>query len=141
MPSEGPFEMDLRVDYIRRQFPALRGDWVYFDNAGGPLLEAVLDHINEGARILLCGAVSSYGGSEPGPSNLFQLVTKQATMTGFLTHTRADEYPAARAELARWLKEGRLVAPEYRLQGIDQVGRAFCDLFAGRNFGKTIVAL
>jgi NADPH-dependent curcumin reductase CurA len=62
-------------------------------------------------------------------------------MTGFLTHTRAYEYPAARGQLARWLQEGMLVAPEYRLEGIESVAQAFCDLFAGRKFGKTIVAL
>jgi NADPH-dependent curcumin reductase CurA len=114
---------------------------VYFDNAGGPLLAAVLSHISEGARIVLCGAVSSYGQQQAGPDNLFQLVTRQASMTGFLTHTRADEYPAARAELADWLRAGRLNVPEYRLQGIEQTGQAFCDLFAGKNFGKTLVEL
>ncbi|MEQ8859060.1 MAG: NADP-dependent oxidoreductase [Pseudomonadales bacterium] len=114
---------------------------VYFDNAGGPLLERVLEHINDRARIVLCGAVADYGSDAPGPRNLFALVTRQATMSGFLTHTRADEYPAARRQLAQWLETGQLKAPEYRLQGIEQVGPAFCDLFAGRNFGKTIVEL
>jgi len=105
------------------------------------LLEAALDHINEGARIVLCGSVATYGARQAGPGNLFQLVTKQATMSGFLTHTRADEYPAARAELASWLDDGALVVPEYRLHGIERVAQAFCDLFAGRNLGKTIVEL
>ncbi|TNF80130.1 MAG: NADP-dependent oxidoreductase [Gammaproteobacteria bacterium] len=114
---------------------------VYFDNVGGSLLELVIDQLNEGGRIVLCGAVSTYGIEQPGPRNLFQLVTKQASMTGFLTHTRAEEYPEARAQLASWLDEGRIVAPEYRLEGIESVAQAFCDLFAGRNFGKTIVAL
>lgn len=114
---------------------------VYFDNTGGPLLEQVLEHIGEGARIVLCGAVADYGTAAPGPRNLFQLVTRQASMAGFLTHTRADEYPAARRQLAVWLADGRLKAPEYRLHGIERVGPAFCDLFAGRNFGKTIVEL
>jgi hypothetical protein len=114
---------------------------VYFDNVGGPLLEIVIDQLNEGGRIVLCGAVSTYGKEQAGPGNLFQLVTKQASMTGFLTHTRAEEYPEARAQLARWLAEGKIVAPEYRLEGIESVAQAFCDLFAGRNFGKTIVAL
>jgi NADPH-dependent curcumin reductase CurA len=114
---------------------------VYFDNVGGPLLETVLNHIAEGARIVLCGSVATYGKPTAGPSNLFQLVTHQASMTGFLTHTRADEYPDARRQLAQWISAGKLVAPEYRLQGIENVARAFCDLFAGRNFGKTIVEL
>lgn len=115
---------------------------VYFDNVGGPLLEQVLEHINDGARVVLCGAVADYGtGGGAGPGNLFRLVTRQASMTGFLTHTRADDYPEARRRLAGWLADGRLRAPEHRLHGIEQVGQAFCDLFAGRNFGKTIVEL
>jgi len=114
---------------------------VYFDNVGGPLLAAMLEHINEAARVVLCGSVATYGNRQPGPDNLFQLVTRQATMTGFLTHTRAEDYPQARAEIVRWLAEEKLVVPEYRLAGIEQVGQAFCDLFDGRNFGKTIVEL
>lgn len=114
---------------------------VYFDNVGGPLLQQVLDHINTGARIVLCGAVSTYGNPQPGPSNLFQLVTMEASMHGFFAHTQVDRYPSARAQLATWLDEGRLTAPEYMLLGIQSVGQAFCDLFAGSNFGKTIVKL
>jgi NADPH-dependent curcumin reductase CurA len=114
---------------------------VYFDNVGGPLLESVLAHINTGARIALCGAVATYGKPQPGPSNLFQLVAKEALMRGFFAHTQVERYPAARAQLAAWLQAGDLVAPEYMLNGIENVGPAFCDLFAGRNFGKTVVKL
>jgi cysteine desulfurase family protein (TIGR01976 family) len=40
--------MDLRMDYIRSQFPALEGDWVYFDNAGGSQVAApVVERIRE----------------------------------------------------------------------------------------------
>jgi NADPH-dependent curcumin reductase CurA len=114
---------------------------VYFDNVGGPLLEAVLAHINVGARIALCGAVATYGNTQPGPSNLFQLIAREALMKGFFAHTQVERYPEARAALASWLEEGSLKAPEHLLQGIENVGPAFCDLFAGRNFGKTIVKL
>ncbi len=116
---------------------------IYFDNVGGPLLEAVLDRINPQARILLCGSVAAYNATEPlpGPKNLFQLTTKQAHMHGFMTHLNLPRYDEARAELAGWIAAGKLVVHEHRLQGIDSVGKAFCDLFAGVNFGKTIVAL
>ena len=44
---------------------------VYFDNVGGPLLERVLEHINEGARIPFCGAVADYTATEgTGPTQL-----------------------------------------------------------------------
>jgi len=116
---------------------------VYFDNVGGPMLEAVLDHINEDARILLCGAVATYSARKPppGPRNLFKLTTKHAHMHGFLTHLQLGRYDEARAAIAAWIRAGRIVVPEYRLDGIESVPKAFCDLFRGVNFGKTVVAL
>lgn len=116
---------------------------VYFDNVGGPLLEVLLDHINEDARILLCGSVATYNEPEPppGPRNLFQLTTKHAHMHGFMTHLQLPRYDEARRVLTGWIEAGRLVVPEYRLQGIESVPRAFCDLFRGANFGKTVVEL
>ena len=64
---------------------------VYFDNVSGPLLENVLARIAPGARVVLCGAVATYNEPEPlpGPSNLFSLVTNQASMLDLLTPTRA----------------------------------------------------
>jgi NADPH-dependent curcumin reductase CurA len=116
---------------------------VYFDNVGGPLLEVVLNHINEDARILLCGAVATYNASEPppGPRNLFQLTTKHAHMHGFMTHLQLPRYDEARAAIVQWICEGRIKVPEHRLEGIESVPKAFCDLFRGANFGKTVVVL
>ncbi len=116
---------------------------VYFDNVGGPILEVVLDHIAARARIVLCGAVATYNSSEkmPGPSNLFSLVTKNATMTGFLTHQSHDRYDEARSRIVEWMRGGELENLEHRLYGIESVGPAFCDMFAGRNLGKTLVEL
>ncbi len=116
---------------------------VYFDNVGGSLLQTVLNHINVNARILLCGAVASYNSEqpEPGPNNLFQLTTNRAHMHGFMTHMNLDRYNKARADLAGWIEQGHLQVHEHRLHGIENVGQAFCDLFAGVNFGKTIVEL
>ena len=126
---------------LARACPA--GVDVYFDNVGGPLLETVLGHINVGARILLCGAVAAYNAEspQPGPRNLFQLVTKQARMVGFMTHMLAERYPEGRAALGGWIASGELRVPEYVLHGIENAPRAFCDLFRGANFGKTVVRL
>ena len=116
---------------------------VYLDSVSGPLLEVVLEQINVGARIALCGAVATYNALTPlpGPGNLFKLVTNQARMEGYMTHLLHDRYPQARRQLLDWVEGGQLVSVEYMLHGIDRVGDAFCDLFAGRNFGKTVVEL
>lgn len=116
---------------------------VFFDNVGGPTLEAAIANLAEGARIVLCGAITTYNAEkpEPGPSNLFELVTKEASMHGLMTHHHADRYPEARAQLEQWLTAGKLKNVEYMLRGIENAGVAFCDMFAGRNFGKTVVKL
>lgn len=38
----------LQLDYVRQNFPALAGDWVFFDNAGGSqILQSVSDRITD----------------------------------------------------------------------------------------------
>jgi cysteine desulfurase family protein (TIGR01976 family) len=38
----------LQLDYVRQQFPALAGDWVFFDNAGGSqILKSVVDRMGD----------------------------------------------------------------------------------------------
>ena len=113
---------------------------VYFDNVGGPLLEVILEHINDGARIPFCGAVADYARLAPqGPSNLFQLVTHSAKLEGFMTHLQVERYPEARQQLLSWISQGLLksVAAEY--EGVENCGVAFANLFAGVNFGKSVV--
>jgi NADPH-dependent curcumin reductase CurA len=114
---------------------------VYFDNVGGQLLEYVLEHINQGARIPFCGAVADYAaqGESCGPRNLFRLVAQSATLKGFMTHLQTERYPEARAQLSQWLSSGQLQAREQMYEGVEQCGVAFSDLFAGKNFGKTVV--
>lgn len=114
---------------------------VYFDSIGGSMLEAALANLAEGARIVLCGAITAYGATEPvpGPTNLFELVTKQATMQGFMCHFKDDRYDEARQQLTEWLQSGQLKAVEYKLEGIENTAKAFCHMFEGKNFGKTVV--
>jgi len=116
---------------------------LYFDNVGGELLEAAIDNMNLDGRLVLCGAISNYGqsGAVSGPRNMFEIVTRQLRLQGFMTHFRHARYPEAREALATLLRSGKLKNPEHRLQGLDAVPLAFCDLFAGRNFGKTVVSL
>ncbi len=59
---------------------------VYFDNVGGPQLEAAIGRLNRGGRIALCGAVSQYNATEPapGPRNLALMVGKRGRMRGFI---------------------------------------------------------
>lgn len=113
---------------------------VYFDNVGGPLLEVILEHINDGARIPFCGAVADYARLTPqGPSNLFQLVTHSAKLEGFMTHLQVERYPEARHQLLSWISQGQLKSMAAEYEGVENCGVAFANLFAGVNFGKSVV--
>jgi len=63
-------------------------------------------------------------------------------MAGFLTPDYAGRYAQARAELAGWRREGRLISREDILQGgVRAFPDALLKLFAGQNIGKLILAV
>ena len=40
--------MNLNLDFVRKQFPSLSGDWIFMDNAGGSqILQPVINRIND----------------------------------------------------------------------------------------------
>jgi len=113
-----------------------------FENVGGANLEAVLDRINEGARIVLCGLVSQYGESRPhGVRNLEQLQFNRARMVGFSVRDHMERLPPYVAEMSGWLREGRIRYHENIVSGLEHAPDALIDLFAGRNIGKQILQI
>ena len=67
---------------------------VYFDNVGGELLDLLLDQISEGARIVICGAISQYQQMDQvrGPSLYLRLAERGACMEGFAVTHFADRF-------------------------------------------------
>jgi len=114
---------------------------VYFDNVGGRVLEAALGCMRVGARVVLCGAMENYVATEPvpGPANLFEAITKRATLKGFMFSDYVDEYPRAMAQIGEWLREGLIRSVEEVVDGIEHTPAAFRRLFEGANRGKLVV--
>jgi NADPH-dependent curcumin reductase CurA len=141
---------DAAIDYkagdVRKQLRELAPDGVdvYFDNVGGEILDDVLACITRGARVVISGAVSQYNATTPmrGPSNYMQLLVQRASMTGFLVFDYVKRYPEAAAELAGWLREGKLTSREHVVEGgIEKFPEALLGLFEGTNTGKLVLAL
>ena len=116
---------------------------IFLDNVGGETLQAAITNMNHRGRIVMIGAVTHYTSEGPptAPNNLFELSSKEITAQGLMTHFRHDEYDAVRQQLETWLSEGKLKSFEHKLNGIENVGVAFCQMFDGKNFGKTVVDL
>ena len=117
---------------------------VYFDNVGGPQLEAAIGSLNRGGRIALCGAVSQYNATEPvpGPRNLGLLVGKRGTMRGFIVSDHAEREGEFRGEVGGLIADGRLTLAETVVDGgIEAAPQAFIDMLRGKHLGKVVVAL
>ena len=115
----------------------------YFDNTGGPILEACLSLLARHARIALCGAIAGYNDPSKagGPRNYMALLVARARMEGFVVFDYADRFAEAQAEIGGWLKTGEVKAREDIRDGIDSFPAALNDLYSGGNFGKLIVAV
>jgi len=121
---------------------------VYFENVGGAVFEAVLPRLNVGARIPLCGFVSSYNDENlpPGPNRvpLVQrvLLEKRVRLQGFiiLDHyaTRLESF---RREMGDWVTKGQVKLREDIVEGLENAPSAFIGLLEGKNFGKLVVRL
>jgi hypothetical protein len=70
------------------------------------------------------------------------LLVARASMTGMLVFDYVDRYPQALAELAGWLRDGKLVSREHVVQGgVDAFPETLLMLFDGVNTGKLVLAL
>jgi NADPH-dependent curcumin reductase CurA len=119
-----------------------KGVDIYFDNVGGDILDAVLARINRKARIIICGAISQYNNTTAvaGPKNYLSLLVNRARMEGIVVFDYADRYPQAIAELAGYLKDGRMKSKEDVVAGgVAAFPAALLKLFSGENFGKLVL--
>lgn len=122
---------------------------VYFENVGGKVFEAVAPLLAPNARIALCGMISQYG-NQPGEDSraAWQRVGKpwferqQVTVHNlFVGNFVADYQSQFLAEMADWIKAGKIRYREDLWPGLESAPRAFAAMLKGGNFGKTIVGV
>ena len=116
---------------------------VYYDNVGGETLEAALSALRVHGRIIACGSISSYNEEkpQPGPSNLFNIVTKRLTMKGLIVTDWLDRQSEFEQEVGGYFQAGQLKNKETVVVGIERAVGAFIGLFEGENVGKMVIKL
>ena len=115
---------------------------IVFENVGGMALEAALLNLKKGARIALCGLISEYNARERiGARNLWSLIPAHASIRGVLATEFLDDFPAARAQLERWLIAGQLKVDEHVEDGLENAYTAFMRLFDGSHNGKLMLKI
>ena len=115
----------------------------YFDNVGGPVTDAVLPVLNVRARISICGQISQYNSAKPelGVRPYVFLLTKQARAEGFIISQFMNRFPEGIAQMAQWIKEGKLKHREQIVEGFENAPRALIGVLSGDNTGKMLVAI
>ena len=113
----------------------------YFDNVGGDQLVAALAALRPHGRVIACGAISRYNDerAEPGPRNLFLMVTKRLRLQGFIVFDHNDRLGEFAAEVGPWVRDGKVTYRETIVEGIENIPTAFAGLFRGDNIGKMLV--
>ncbi len=136
--------IDYKADDVGERLGVLcaKGIDVFFDNVGGPILDAALARINEYARVVSCGGISQYiaGTKEPyALKNAYRIGRVNALLQGFFIYDYEARFSEAEAAMAGWVKDGRLTYQEDVLDGFERLPEALIRLYQGKNRGKQLV--
>lgn len=116
---------------------------VFFDNVGGWILNDVLKALTNGARVVLCGAISGYNEESlpPGPAAYMNLISTSSKMEGFILFDYASQFEEAYADLERWLVQGKIKFLEEVVPGLANAPTALLKLFGhdGGNRGRLVI--
>lgn len=114
---------------------------VFFDNTGGPILDAVLGRLADKARVVLCGAISSYNeqSKPPGPRNYLNLISRRARMEGFISWDYWGRWGEITDTLGAWVADGKLQHRSHVFEGLEAAPQALNAMFLGENIGKVVI--
>ncbi|MEO0428332.1 MAG: NADP-dependent oxidoreductase [Pseudomonadota bacterium] len=143
------FGYDAAIDYKAEDVAAAVAEHCpdgvdcYFDNTCGPISDAIMTRLAQGARITICGtaAITEWDPIPMGPRVHRQLLVARARIQGFLVFDYKDRLAEAREALAGWLRAGTLTTREHILEGPEAAPAAIQMLYKGQNTGKLIVAV
>lgn len=138
--------VDIAIDYksddVAARLAAVEGGvHAYFDNVGGPLLDAVLPNMAHYGRVAVCGMVAAYDNDAPlpGPAHFDQVLMRRLRIEGFFIpdflHRGAEFLPVLRG----WVDAGTLTVNLDETQGLENTLVAYRRMLSGQAIGKVIV--
>ncbi|KAK2826526.1 hypothetical protein Q5P01_020740 [Channa striata] len=119
---------------------------VYFDNVGGDISDTIIAQMNKGGHVILCGQISQYNKDVPYPPPLSEktqetLQMRNITRERFIVLKYMSKADAALFELSQCIKSGQIKVLETVVNGIENMGDAFCSMMKGGNIGKQIIKI
>ena len=136
--------IDHRTMDVAAELATIKGGVnAFFDNVGGPILDAVLPNMAHYGRVAICGMVSAYAAdaAQPGPACFDQVLMRRLRIEGFFIpdflHRGAEFMPV----LGDWHDRGLLDMRFDETLGLENTLIAYERMMTGRNIGKVIVKL
>lgn len=146
--------VDYKSDHVAADLAALCPDGVDFfsDAVGGVVTQSTLPLMKQGARWYHYGNVSSYDSITPGEAlrqddsltpELLKLCQERNLKPVFLlVFDFYCQRRRAEAELAQYMREGKLKAPVTTIEGFDKLPEALINgTFGGKHYGKLSVRI
>jgi NADPH-dependent curcumin reductase CurA len=115
---------------------------IYFDNVGGPMLDAMLPVMKPMGRVVICGYMSGYEASgEAPPLRNHKLISfRRLRLEGFSVRDHIADHAKAAQALLKLAETGQLRQIETVYEGISAAPRALVGLLRGDAKGKAIVS-
>ena len=116
---------------------------IYFDNVGGPILDAAISNMATFGRIAVCGLITNYiaDGAVPGPAKFDQVLMNRLRIEGFFSPDFYHRGPEINQTLKKWADAGQLKLPFDSVKGLENTVMAYSKLFTGANIGKVVVQI
>ncbi|XP_057306311.1 prostaglandin reductase 1-like [Hydractinia symbiolongicarpus] len=116
----------------------------FFENVGGAMFDAAMNHMNKYGRIAVIGGISGYNSvHEPpkGPYIHLPTIMKELKIQGFMAGSYTDRNPEGFKQLNSWINEGKLKVREKVIEGFENMPKALISLFHGEHIGKVVVSV
>ncbi|KAF4520438.1 hypothetical protein B566_EDAN004010 [Ephemera danica] len=125
---------------VALQEAAPKGVDCYFDNVGGVMSNKVMEQMNVGGRIAVCGAICSYNDDKAtAPIVQRLMIYKNLKMEGFVVSKWGDRWMEGIQQNMKWIKEGKLKFRETMTEGFTNMPKAFISMLRGENTGKSVI--
>jgi NADPH-dependent curcumin reductase CurA len=127
-------------DALKKHCP--QGIDIFFDLVGGEMLDAALTQMKPGGRIPSAGMVSQYNlphDERYGLKNLHSIVGMEITIQSYRSSSWEHLVAEMREELEAGLSDGTMKFKTHVAEGLENLPAAFCGIFTGESFGKTVV--
>jgi len=134
------------ADELAARIAAVAPDGVdiYFDNVGGPTLDAAIAHLRPKGRIVVSGQISDYNTppeARYGTRRVYDFIGKRLRMEGMVVFDFADRFEEATTAMTTWIRDGRLAFKEHIEEGLDTLPGLFCAQLRGEIFGRALARL